>query len=96
MHKIPSGARFIIACKKCINKQISKHVPSASNYVTAKRRISKKNIILVGPNLLGNRKWLPFFRMYKLNKRKTAKQISTFDFSTLYAKIPHDKLLDIL
>ena len=56
MHKIPSGARFIIACKKCINKQISKHVTSASNYVTAKRRISKKNIILVGPNLLGNRK----------------------------------------
>ena len=29
MHKIPSGARFIIAGKKCINKQISKHVPSA-------------------------------------------------------------------
>ena len=26
MHKIPSGARFIIADKKCINKQLSKHV----------------------------------------------------------------------
>ena len=32
----------------------------------------------------------------KINKRKNAKQISTFDFSTLYTKIPHDKLLDIL
>ena len=32
----------------------------------------------------------------KNNKTKNAKQISTFDFSPLYAKIPHDKLLDIL
>ena len=29
MHKIPSGERFIIAGKKCINKQLSKHVTSA-------------------------------------------------------------------
>ena len=29
MHEIPSGARFIIAGKKCINKQLSKHVTSA-------------------------------------------------------------------
>ena len=28
-HKIPSGARLIIAGKKCINKQLSKHVTSA-------------------------------------------------------------------
>ena len=26
IHKIPSGARFIIAGKKCINNQLSKHV----------------------------------------------------------------------
>ena len=32
----------------------------------------------------------------KINKRKNSKQISTFNFSTLYKKIPHDKLLDIL
>ena len=28
--------------------------------------------------------------------RKSAKQVSTFDFSTLYTKIPHDKLIDVL
>ena len=39
---------------------------------------------------------LPLECINKNNKRKNAKQISTFDFSTLYAKIPHDKLLDIL
>ena len=27
--KIPPGAKFIIAGKKCINKQLSKHVTSA-------------------------------------------------------------------
>ena len=28
----------------------------------------------------------------KINKRNDVKQISTFDFSTLYTKLPHDKL----
>ena len=32
----------------------------------------------------------------EINKRKNAKQISTFNFSTLCTKIPNDKLLDIL
>ena len=32
----------------------------------------------------------------KLNKRKAAISMSTFDFSTLYTKIPHGKLLYVL
>ena len=32
----------------------------------------------------------------KLNKRKAAKSMLTFDFSTLYTKIPHDKPLCVL
>ena len=32
----------------------------------------------------------------KLNKRKTAKNMPTFDFPTLYAKITHNKLLHVL
>ena len=39
---------------------------------------------------------LPLECINKINKRKNAKQLSTFDFSTLYTNIPHDKLLDIL
>ena len=31
-----------------------------------------------------------------LNKHKTAISMSTFDFATLYTKIPHDKLLHVL
>ena len=32
----------------------------------------------------------------RLNKKARAKSISTFDFSTLYSKIPHDKLISVL
>ena len=32
----------------------------------------------------------------KINKRKKAKCISTFDFATLYTKIPHDQLIETL
>ena len=32
----------------------------------------------------------------KLNKHKAAKNMSTFDFSTPYTKIPHGKLLCVL
>ena len=39
---------------------------------------------------------LPLEFISKINKRKNSTQISTFDFSTLYTKIPHDKQLDIL
>ena len=39
---------------------------------------------------------LPLEYINKISKRKNAKQISTFDFSTLCTKICHDKLLDIL
>ena len=31
-----------------------------------------------------------------INKKKNAKSISTFDFSTLYTKLPHDKLIKSL
>ena len=34
--------------------------------------------------------------MNGLNKRKKATSVSTFDFSTLYTKLPHNKLLMVL
>ena len=40
--------------------------------------------------------FLPLECINKINKRKTAKHISTSDFSTLHTKLPFDKLLDIL
>ena len=47
--KTPSGARFIIAGKKCINKQLSKYVTSAFKLCYSQiDAYHKKNIILVG------------------------------------------------
>ena len=55
MHKIPSGAKFIIAGKKCINKQLSKHVTSAFKlcYSQIDAYHKKKHIISVGPKPFG-------------------------------------------
>ena len=47
-----------------------------------------KHIILVVPK--------PLECINIINKWKKAKKVSTFDFSTLYTIIPHDKLIDIL
>ena len=44
MHKIPSAARFIIAGKKCINKQVSKHVTSAFKLCCSQINITKKTL----------------------------------------------------
>ena len=99
MHKIPSGARFIIAGKKCINKQLSKHVTSAFKLCYSQIDVyHKKTYYFCGAKtfwVIQNNS-LPLECIKKINKRKNAKQISIFDFSILYTKIPHDKLLDIL
>ena len=57
-HKIRSGARFIIAGKKCINKQLSKHVTSAFKLCYSQIVAYHKKSILFQWNqhLLGNKK----------------------------------------
>ena len=46
MHKIPSGARFIIAGKKCINKQLSTNFTSAFKLCYSQTdAYHKKNIL---------------------------------------------------
>ena len=53
MHKMPSGARFIIASKKCINKQLSKHVTAFKLCYSQIDAYHKKRIISVGPKSFG-------------------------------------------
>ena len=53
MHKIPSGARFIIARKKCINKQLSKDVTSAFKLCYIQIDAYQKKHILEGPKAFG-------------------------------------------
>ena len=52
MHKIPSGARFIIAGKNCVNKPLSKHVTSAFKLFYSQIDAYHKNhkVLSSGPN----------------------------------------------
>ena len=83
MHKKPIGERLIIASKKCSTKKISKAVSSIFKLIY--------NQIL---NFQKNAKFLSNYNKFwvlqnvdpvleKLNKRKNAKSIATYDFSTL-------------
>ena len=58
MRKILSGARFITAGKKCVNKQLSKHVTSALKvcYSQIDAYHKKNTLFQWGQNLLGNTK----------------------------------------
>ena len=96
MHKDPPGARFIIASKQCSTKKISKSVSSAfklmynqiENFHTKAKFLSNYNKFWVLQNpdpVLASIK--------RINRKKGAKSIATYDFSTLYTKLPHDKLV---
>ena len=92
----PSGCRFIIASKRCSTKPLSKAVSSAFKLIfnqverfhTKAKFFSNYNKFWVLKNadpvisILDN-----------INRKKRAKSIATYDFSTLYTKLPHEKLI---
>ena len=99
MHKHPCGKRFIIASKICSTKQLSKSVSSVFKLIYHQiENFHKKAKFLSNYNKF----WVlqnsdPIINtLNHINKKNNAKSISTFDFSTLYTKLPHDKLLDAL
>ena len=99
MHYTPSRARFIVSSAKCSTKPISRVVSNAFklifNQIQNFHHMSQfyKNY---------NRFWVinnskPLIeRLDVINTRKKAEDISTFDFSTLYTKLPHNDLLRVL
>ena len=99
MHKNPVGARFIVASKNCSTKPLTevisnvfkllyKHVESFHNkshfYSSFKKFWVVQNSFPIVEQL------------DKMNSKKNAKRISTFDFSILYTTIPHNLLIDVL
>ena len=96
MHKDPPGARFIIASKQCSTKKISKSVSSVFKLMYSQiENFHKKAKFLSNYNKF----WVlqnsdPVISSIKrINRKKGAKSIATYDFSTLYTKLPHDKLV---
>lgn len=87
---------FIIASKQCSTKQISTSVSNAFKLIFSQvENFHKKAKFLSNYNKF----WVlqnstPIIdTLNKINKKRNAKSISTFDFSTLYTKLPHDKLI---
>ena len=99
MHKKPSGARFIVASSKCSTKPLSKTI----SYIFKLIFEQIQNFHLKSKFYTNiNRFWVvknsfPVIeKLNNINKRRGAKYISTFDFSTLYTKIEHTSLIEEL
>ena len=99
MHKNPSGARFIVASSKCSTKPLSKNISyifklifdQVQNFHLKTKFYANINCFWVVKN-----SFPVIEKLDKINKRKGAKCVSTYDFSTLYTKIKHSSLIDKL
>ena len=99
LHKTPIKARFIIASPKSSIKPLAKAITSAFRlFYKQIESYNDKCRFFTGVNTF----WVVqsnkpvTVAINKLNTRNRAKSISTFDFSTLYTKLPHKKLESVL
>ena len=99
IHKTPTKSRFIVAGVKCTVKPLAKSITTVlkkfyeqiENYNKVRHYYSGVKTFWCVQN-----KDPILDSITSLNERKRAKSVSTFDFSTLYTKIPHDKLIEVL
>ena len=99
MHKNPISFHFIIASPVCSIKPLAKDITSIFKLFYEKlERYHIKGKVWSGIKAFWTiQKSYPVISsINKLNKRKAAKSRSTFSLSTLYTKIPHDKLTLLL
>ena len=99
LHKNPVKCRFIIASKYCTVKHLSKSISSIFSLFSKQiETYNKKAHYYSGIKsywIVQNRD--PVIDAVKNSvSRRSAKGVSSFDFSTLYTKIPHDKLIVVL
>ena len=100
MHKNPIKSRFIVAAKVCSLKPLAKSITYILKrfYKQIETYNAKSRYYSGGVNTF----WVvqnkdPIIQtIKKLNSRNKAKSISTFDFSTMYTKIPHNKLKSVM
>ena len=99
MQKNPISFHFIIESPVCSIKPLSKDITSIFKLFYEKvERYHIKGKVWSGIKTFWTiQKSYPVISsINKLNKRKAAKSRSTFSFSMLYTKIPHDKLTLLL
>ena len=96
MHYNPPRSRFIIASSSCSTKPLSKIASSIFKHIFNQvRNFHQKSYFY--KNI--NRFWVienssPVLeKLTQINEKKNARDISTYDFSTLYTKLQHDDLI---
>ena len=99
MHKNPVKFRFIIGSRTCATKQIAKKLVQILKLIS---RILKRYCNKVRFYTGIERYWIVdnnevvLDSMESINKKASARNIETYDFSTLYTKIPLQDLKDKL
>ena len=99
MDKSSISFRFIIASPVCSIKPLSKDIKSIFKLFYEKvERYHTKGKVWSGIKAFWSiqNSYPLSSSINKLNKRRAAKSMSSFDFSALYTKIPHDQLLYVL
>ena len=96
MHYSPPRCRFIVASSSCSTKPLSRLASSIYKHIFNQvHSFHDKSTFYKNYN----RFWViensdPVIeKLTRLNKTKRARNISTYDFSTLYTKLPHDELI---
>ena len=92
----PVGSRFIIASKNCSTKPLSKAASNVfkliyfqiENFHREFKFLSNYNKFWVLQNVDPVTENIDI-----VNRKKKAKSVTPYDFSTLYTTLPHDKLI---
>ena len=99
IHKSPTGSRFIIGSKKSSLKPLGQDITKIFKVIFHhKRRYFRKAGFFSGLKYfwcIDNHQEV-IDALNRLSDKANVKSISTFDFSTLYTKIPHEKLIEVL
>ena len=99
MHYTPSRRRFIIASATCSTKPVSSVVSQIFKHIFQQiQHFHERSYFYKNYNMFWVIQNSNMFisKMNDINLRKGAKDISTYDFSTLYTKLPHDDLIRVL
>ena len=96
MHYDPPRFRFIVASSSCSTKPLSSLASTVYKHVFQQvRTFHEKSTFYKNYNrfwpIENSRPVID--KLKKINQRNGAKDISTYDFSTLYTKLPHDDLI---
>ena len=99
MYKSPLDARFIVASSTCSTKPLSSAISNVFKLIIqqVKNFHAKSTFYSRYKKFWVLENSFPVIeKLNTVNKKRNAKCISTFDFKTLYTKIEHQNLLDVL